>query len=122
MIEDYFTTIKKRGYEIDPRNKLVPLFLELAKPDKNGRKNNPRVMNTRTQRVDDFQPLSKAANDAKRQHCKECKATGNRFDAKRLGYIISYYKGDKVHSNNYDGCIGCFWYDPIEFRKYLKSI
>lgn len=89
---------------------------------KNGRKNDPRVMNTATQKVDDFQPLSKAANDAKRQHCKKCKATGDRFDATHLGYIISYYKGDKVHSNKYDGCIGCFWYDPIEFRKYLKSI
>ena len=89
---------------------------------KNGRKNDPRVMNTRTQMVDDFQPLSKAANDAKRQHCKECKDSGNRFDAKRLGYIISYYKGGKFHSNKIDGCIGCFWYDPIEFRKYLKSI
>lgn len=89
---------------------------------KNGRKNDPRVMNTTTQKVDDFQPLSKAANDAKRQHCKECKTTGHRFDATRLGYIISYYKGYKIHSNSYDGCIGCFWYDPIEFRKYLKSI
>ena len=28
----------------------------------------------------------------------------------------------KKEPSNYDGCIGCFWYDPIEFREYLKSI
>ena len=37
---------------------------------KDGRKNDPRVMNTTTQIIDDFQPLSKPANDAKRQFCK----------------------------------------------------
>jgi hypothetical protein len=47
---------------------------------KNGRKNNPRVMCTATQVETDFQPLSKAANDAKRQHCIDCKKTGMRFD------------------------------------------
>ncbi|MBX7171585.1 MAG: hypothetical protein K1X72_11560 [Pyrinomonadaceae bacterium] len=88
---------------------------------KDGRKDNSRVMNLKTQVLDDFQPLSKAANDAKRQICKECKATDIRFDAKRLGYPISVTKG----SLNYEesvGCDGCFWYDPLDFRKNLKEI
>ncbi|MDQ3130405.1 MAG: restriction endonuclease [Acidobacteriota bacterium] len=88
---------------------------------KNGRKNDLRVMTLETQTLDDFQPLSKAANDAKRQFCKECRNTGNRYDAKKLGYPISFTKGQLKYENDL-GCVGCFWYDPIDFRKNLKEI
>ena len=73
-----------------------------------------------TQTLDDFQPLSKAANDAKRQFCKECRKTKRRYDAKQLGYPMSYYKGNELHDGSQNGCEGCFWYDPIEFRKHLQ--
>lgn len=49
---------------------------------KNGMKNEARVMKNEAQRLSDFQALSKAANDAKRQFCKECMRTGIRYDAK----------------------------------------
>lgn len=88
---------------------------------KNGMKNNPRIMTNENQKLSDFQPLSRAANDAKRQCCKECIRTGLRFDAKKLGYPISYYHGKAIHNHEKDACIGCFWYDPIEFRKNLKK-
>ncbi len=87
---------------------------------KNGMKNEDRVMKNEEQRLSDFQPLSKAANDAKRQFCKECKSTGIRYDAKQLGYPMSYYNGCAEHNGEEDACVGCFWYDPIEFRKHLK--
>lgn len=86
---------------------------------KNGMKNEDRVMKNEEQRLSDFQPLSKAANDAKRQFCKECRRTGIRYDAKQLGYPMSYYKGEAKHNGEEDACVGCFWYDPIEFRKHL---
>lgn len=86
---------------------------------KNGMKNEDRVMKNEEQRLSDFQPLSKAANDAKRQFCKECRRTGIRYDAKQLGYPMSYYKGGAKHNGEEDACVGCFWYDPIEFRKHL---
>lgn len=88
---------------------------------KNGLKNEDRVMENQNQQLSDFQPLSKAANDAKRQYCKECKATGIRYDAKQLGYPISYYKGGATHHGEEDACIGCFWYDPLEFRRHLTE-
>lgn len=88
---------------------------------KNGMKNEDRVMQNLDQRLDDFQPLSKAANDAKRQFCKECRRTGIRYDAKQLGYPMSYYKGGAKHNNEKNACEGCFWYDPIEFRKHLQE-
>lgn len=89
---------------------------------KNGMKNEDRVMRNEDQKLSDFQPLSKAANDAKRQFCKECIRTGIRYDAKNLGYPMSYYKGEAHHNREENACIGCFWYDPLEFRKHLKEI
>jgi len=88
---------------------------------KNGRKNDLRVMTVETQLLDDFQPLSKAANTAKRQFCKECRDTGNRYDATKLGYPISFTKGELKYENQL-GCIGCFWYDPVDFRNHLEKI
>lgn len=88
---------------------------------KNGMKNEDRVMRNEEQRLSDFQPLSKAANDAKRQFCKECMRTGTRYDAKQLGYPMSYYAGAAKHNKEENACVGCFWYDPIEFRKHLTE-
>lgn len=88
---------------------------------KNGMKNESRVMRNEDQKLSDFQPLSKAANDAKRQFCKECMASGIRYDAKLLGYPMSYYAGTKYHNNEEDACVGCYWYDPLEFKKHLRS-
>ncbi len=89
---------------------------------KNGMKNESRVMRNEEQRLEDFQPLSKAANDAKRQFCKECMRTKVRYDAKKLGYPMSYYKGGKTHNFEEDACVGCYWYDPLEFKKHLKEV
>ncbi len=88
---------------------------------KNGMKNEGRVMRNENQSLEDFQPLSKAANDAKRQFCKECRRNGIRYDAKLLGYPISYYSGVAEHNNEENACIGCYWYDPLEFKKHLME-
>lgn len=104
--------------------KMRCVILGTSNPEvdhKNGRKNEDRVMLNINQKISDFQPLSKAANDAKRQYCKECNNSNQRYDAKKLGYPISFYKGS-IEYDNINGCIGCFWYDPIEFRKHLKAI
>lgn len=72
-----------------------------------------RKINSNNLTINDFQPLSKAANDAKRQFCKECKKSNKRFDAKNLGYKKSFTEGSK----NYEGsCIGCYWYDVKDFN------
>lgn len=88
---------------------------------KNGMKNESRVMQNENQKISDFQPLSKAANDAKRQFCKECRRSHKRFDAKKLGYPISYYSGGETHNGEEDACIGCYWYDVLEFKKHLEE-
>lgn len=124
----FFTDNSYTAY-IDPAIKKVIqarkcVILGTSNPEvdhKNGMKNEDRVMQNENQKLSDFQPLSKAANDAKRQFCKECKASGIRYDAKKLGYPISYYAGEAQHNNEEDACIGCYWYDPLEFKRHLKE-
>ncbi|WQY19374.1 HNH endonuclease [Helicobacter pylori] len=81
---------------------------------KDGRKDDLRVSDLNTQTFDDFQALCKACNDKKRQICKKCKESGYRFDATKIpGNRYSFYKG----AIEYDGCVGCYQYDPIQYRK-----
>lgn len=81
---------------------------------KDGRKNDARVSDLSSQEVSDFQPLCKAANDAKRQICKECKRTDVRWDAKNLlGNPFSYYEGGEKYEGT---CVGCYQYDPVAYR------
>lgn len=124
-----FNTGKRYSAYIDPTIKNVIqskrcVVLGTSNPEvdhKNGMKNEDRVMCNEAQCLEDFQPLSKAANDAKRQFCKECKQTKIRFDAKLLGYPISYYAGTAKHNFEENACIGCYWYDPLEFKRHLTK-
>ncbi|MBQ7310058.1 MAG: hypothetical protein IJW88_00845 [Alistipes sp.] len=84
---------------------------------KDGRKEDWRVSNPATQRLEDFQPLCKAANDVKRQICKECKLTGRRWNAQNIkGNPYPFYQGDDNYTEEL-GCVGCYQYDPVAYRK-----
>jgi ICEA protein len=85
---------------------------------KDGRRDDPRLFNKDTQKESDFQPLSKAANNAKRQHCKECRDTDIRFDARVLGYGVSQVQGDMKYRGS---CVGCYWYNPKEFNRRVSE-
>ena len=121
--DDHFSQyIKSEIKKIIRAQKCVVLGTSNPEVDhKNGMKNEARVMQNEDQKLSDFQPLSKAANDAKRQYCKECKASGIRFDAKKLGYPMSYYFGVAEHHGEENACIGCYWYDPLEFKRHLTE-
>lgn len=84
---------------------------------KDGRKNDLRVSEMSTQKIEDFQPLCKAANDVKRQICKRCKETDIRWNAKNIkGNPYPFYQGDEKYTEDL-GCVGCYQYDPVEYRK-----
>lgn len=84
---------------------------------KDGRKNDWRVSDVKTQKFEDFQPLCKAANDAKRQICKKCKEQNLRWSAKNiLGNPYDFYEGDEKYDENL-GCVGCYQFNPVEYRK-----
>lgn len=78
----------------------------------------PRLSDVTRVTLDDFQFLSKAANDAKRQHCVECRDTGQRFDAKRLGYQVSQVRGNGEYNGT---CVGCYWHDPLFFNSEVSQ-
>ncbi len=75
-------------------------------------------LDLKKQQLSDFQPLSKAVNVAKRQHCKTCRETHKRFDAKKLGYSVSQVKGNGEYRGT---CVGCYWYDPTEFNRLVSQ-
>jgi hypothetical protein len=84
---------------------------------KDGRKNDLNVSDKNKQKLEDFQPLCKAANDVKRQICKRCKETDKRWNAKNIkGNPYEFYAGDENYTQEL-GCKGCYQYDPVEYRK-----
>ena len=84
---------------------------------KNGKYDSLTNINSSNQKIGDFQVLSKAANDAKRQHCKKCKETGKRYDARRIGYTSAFIVGNE----NSKTCVGCYWYDPFHFNEVISK-
>lgn len=81
---------------------------------KDGRKNDMRVSDMSTQRIDDFQPLCKAANDIKRQICKNCEKSSKRWKARNIeGNPYDFYEGGEDYKGT---CVGCYQYDPVAYR------
>lgn len=69
--------------------------------------------------INAYQPVCKSMNTIKRERCKKCKASGQRFDAKEMYYSVSWIIGGSQRTDAL-GCKGCFLYDPIKFRQSLK--
>jgi hypothetical protein len=94
---------------------------------KNGLYNDPRVLSTKTQRVEDFQPLCKHCNDQKRQTYKWQTENGRRYPATKIpmfrNHSIDFVEGDeKYDPNDLDAMVGTYWYDPVEFMKKRDTI
>ena len=95
--------------------------LDIAKPEidhKDGRGYDKTIQNSENQTIDHFQPLNRNVNLAKRSHCKKCKESNIRFDAKALGYKESVWVGDL---NYLRSCQGCYWHDPKLFNKEISK-
>lgn len=81
---------------------------------KNGRYNS--VSNN----VEDFQILCKSCNDKKRERCKRCLVTGQRYNVQtaisNVLYKVPYTCGtNKYNASVKNGCKGCFLYDIEDF-------
>lgn len=112
-IKDFYKD--KRCVMLGVKGESINTKIEIDHKD--GRKNDPNVANLETQRREDFQPLCKAANDAKRQICKKCRETDERWNAQNIkGNLYPFYKGDNRYTKEI-GCEGCYQYDPVAYRK-----
>lgn len=121
--------VRLHGFNKNPIQKSIPahikreikkrrcVVLDISKVEvdhKDGRYDDRKLQNPKTVAVDHFQPLSKGANNAKRSHCKKCKETKKRYDARTIGYPVGQVQGNGVYRGS---CVGCYWHDPIEFRR-----
>lgn len=109
--KDIFETISNQ------RCAVLDVGTQIEVDHKNGRYNEESVSNLETQKVSDFQPLHKSANDAKRHHCQECIKNRKRYNAQRLGYKEGWVQGNADD----EICIGCYWYDPKEFNRTISK-
>jgi hypothetical protein len=89
---------------------------------KNGRYDDLSLQEPKTQTVAEFQPLHKNVNTIKREHCKRCKEFGKRFDAKVLGFTVSWLSGGMDYRKDEGGCVGCYWHDVRLFHASLRLI
>jgi len=111
--------IKKEIFEFYKKLpcKILSVVGEYIEIDhKDGRKDDYGM--PKNQKKEHFQPLHKSANVSKRQHCKDCKKTGKRFNATRLGYKVAQWIGPLEYKGS---CVGCFWYDPAEFNARVSE-
>ena len=91
---------------------------------KNDLYNDPRVLDTKTQMLDDFQPLCQHCNTQKRQICKKERETGVLYSAKNIPQFQSYsfeftWEPKTLDLTDPDCKKGTYWYDPIEFNKKI---
>lgn len=99
--------------------------------------NDPRVLDSKTQEIADFQPLCGHCNLQKRQVCKKERETKTLYHGNnipRIAAIIKQYNLPSVFpweptvfdETNVDCKKGTYWYDPIEFElrvtDYLRSL
>ena len=76
---------------------------------------------------DKFQLVPERVNQMKREVCRTCFQTGYR--GKLNGIDFFYHWGEKWPSHVPTmgvaakvGCVGCFWYDMMEWRKQLNAL
>lgn len=91
---------------------------------KNGLYNDERVLNSKTQTIDDFQPLCKHCNDQKRETINYSKRTGKRYPATNIPMIkrfgIDFVEGDDSYDpSDINAMVGTFWYDPVYFMNKI---
>ena len=92
---------------------------------KNGLYNDSRVLNTKTQTIDDFQSLCRHCNCQKRQVEKKTRETSKRYGATNIPSLaifgFDFIEGDEtINLEDVNALKGTYWYDPVEFMKHIK--
>ena len=93
---------------------------------KNDLYNDLRVLNIKTQKIDDFQCLCNHCNLQKRQIAKKTFETGRRYGATKIPQLaifgVDFIEGDETYDkDDINAMVGTYWYDPIKFLEHLKS-
>lgn len=91
---------------------------------KNDLYNDPRVLDTKTQVMEDFQPLCTHCNLQKRAVSVKTRETGKRYPATNIPSLavfgVDFVAGDETFDlSDVDAMVGTYWYDPVEFIKII---
>lgn len=95
---------------------------------KNDLRNDPRVLDLKTQRPDDFQSLCERCNLRKREVCKKMRETGKRQGATQIhcnaAFLgVDFTSGDDTYDpDDVNATVGTYWHDPIAFRMKALQI
>ena len=92
---------------------------------KNDLYNDPRVLDTATQKLTDFQSLCNSCNLRKRQVAKETRRTGKRYPATRIPCMAPFGIAFTLGGEDYDpkdpnAMVGTYWYDPVLFNRAVR--
>ena len=87
---------------------------------KNDLYNDPRVLSSKTQTLEDFQSLCNSCNLKKREVSNKTKSSGKRYKASNIPMLkhlgIDFIEGDELFDmNDPNAMVGTYWYDPIKF-------
>jgi 5-methylcytosine-specific restriction endonuclease McrA len=99
---------------------------DLVTDHKNDLYNDPRVLNIKTQILEDFQCLCNRCNLIKRQVSVKTRKTMKRIGATTIP-ILAQFRCDFIKGDeNYDpldinAMVGTYWYDPIAFMKGINK-
>ena len=98
---------------------------DLVTDHKNDLYNDPRVLNAKTQTIEDFQCLCNHCNLQKRQIAKVTREFGKRIGATTIPSLavfgVDFIEGDEsFDGTNVYAMVGTYWYDPVEFMKMMK--
>lgn len=93
---------------------------------KNDLYNDPRVLDTNTQTIEDFQCLCNHCNLQKREVARKTRETKKRYKATNILQLsifgIDFIEGDENYDeNDVNAMRGTYWYDPVAFMNFIKS-
>jgi hypothetical protein len=102
-------------------------FSNLVVDHKNDLYNDPRVLDSNTQLIDDFQSLCNPCNLLKRRICIKALKLGKRYKATNIPQLkcvgIDFTHGDETFDpKDIDAFKGTYWYDPVYFIKQAKIL
>jgi len=100
------------------RCSVLDVGVDIQIDHKDGRGYDKNIQNSINQTTDHFQPLNSNVNQTKKKHCKDCRGTDLRFDAKKLGYKESVWIGNLEYENT---CKGCYWHDVKRFNEEISK-
>lgn len=101
-------------------------FSSLVVDHKNDLYNDNRVLNVKTQVINDFQCLCTHCNLQKRQVIKDTKKLKKRYKATNIKSLkifnIDFISGDEsLNFEDPNAMVGTYWHDPVAFMEFIKS-